>query len=212
MLTARLEMIADHAEARKLPSREGDVPYRPLPPGLLYLDREAWDAMLAGFPMLAFSPFARPDGAEGHDAGGRPGIMFARSLPPGSRETVFTVLGDQARAWAGAEAPHAGHRLDPWLARAHRHPAARPQVAGGGGGDLARGTPAEAGHHRVADPATRARLRGRRLRTGVRAGPAGRAHLAPAAASQARRPVHRRGDRDRRGRPRGAPGLRHRPL
>ncbi|WP_428378098.1 transcription-repair coupling factor [Lichenicoccus sp.] len=103
VLTARLEMIADHAEARRLPSREGDVPYRPLPPGLLYLDREAWNAMLGGLPMLAFSPFGRPDGADGYDAGGRPGIMFARSLPPGSRETVFSVLGDQAKAWADAK-------------------------------------------------------------------------------------------------------------
>ena len=103
VLTARLEMIADHAEARKLPSREGDVPYRPLPPGLLYLDREAWNAMLGGLPMLAFSPFGKPDGAEGHDAGGRPGIMFARSLPPGSRDTVFSVLGDQAKSWADAK-------------------------------------------------------------------------------------------------------------
>ncbi len=100
VLTARLEMIADHAEARRLPSREGDVPYRPLPPGLLYLDREAWNAMLDGLPMLSFTPFAKPDGAGGHDAGGRPGIMFARSLPPGSRETVFSVLGDQAKSWA----------------------------------------------------------------------------------------------------------------
>ncbi len=103
VLTARLEMIADHAEARKLPSREGDVPYRPLPPGLLYLDREAWNAMLGGLPMLAFSPFAKPDGAEGYDAGGRPGIMFARSLPPGSRDTVFSVLGEQAKSWAEAK-------------------------------------------------------------------------------------------------------------
>ena len=47
---------------------------------------------------------------------------------------------------------------------------------------------------------------------GRRAGPAGRAHQPPAAPAQARRPVHRRGDRDRRGRSGGAPGIRHRPL
>ena len=113
VLTARLEMIADHAEARTLPTREGEVPYRPLPPELLYLDRDGWTAMLRGLPVLAFSPFARPDdahgvqdvgtqgaGTQGFDAGGRPGIMFARSLPAGQREGVFRMLHEQVEAWA----------------------------------------------------------------------------------------------------------------
>ena len=100
VLAARLEMIADHAEARSLPTRDGEVPYRPLPPGLLYLDRDAWNAMLDRLPVLAFSPFARPDDAPGFDAGGRPGIMFARSLPPGQREGVFALLRDQVASWA----------------------------------------------------------------------------------------------------------------
>ncbi len=103
VLAGRLEMIADHAEARTQPTRDGEVPYRPLPPGLLYLDRAGWNAMLARLPVLAFSPFARPDGAEGFDAGGRPGIMFARSLPAGSRETVFQMLRDQVADWAGRQ-------------------------------------------------------------------------------------------------------------
>ncbi len=100
VLAARLEMIADHAEARSLPTRDGEVPYRPLPPDLLYLDRAAWNAMLDRLPVLAFSPFARPDDAPGFDAGGRPGIMFARSLPPGQREGVFALLRDQVANWA----------------------------------------------------------------------------------------------------------------
>ena len=102
VLSARLEMIADHAEARTLPPRDGDVPYRPLPPGLLYLDRAGWDAMLARLPVLAFSPFSQPDGAAGIETGGRAGIQFARSLPAASRENVFAMLRDQAGQWEQA--------------------------------------------------------------------------------------------------------------
>ncbi len=99
VLAARLEMIADHAEARLAPTRDGEVAYRPLPPDLLYLDRAGWDAMLALLPVLTFSPFARPDDAPGYDAGGRPGIMFARSLPAGQRDGVFSMLREQADGW-----------------------------------------------------------------------------------------------------------------
>ncbi len=100
VLTARLEMIADHAQARTLPARDGEVPYRALPPDLLYLDRAGWTAMLDRLPVLAFSPFAKPDDAAGYDAGGRPGIMFARSLAPGQREGVFAMLREQVATWA----------------------------------------------------------------------------------------------------------------
>ncbi len=100
VLSARLEMIADHAQARTMPVRDGEVPYRPLPPGLLYLDREHWQAMLDGLPLLAFSPFGKPDGAVGVDAGGRPGTLFARALPAASRENVFAALREQSAQWA----------------------------------------------------------------------------------------------------------------
>ena len=60
-------MIADHAEARQAPARDGEVPYRPLPPGRLYLDQAGWDAMLAKGPVMLFSPYGRADGAEGID-------------------------------------------------------------------------------------------------------------------------------------------------
>jgi len=99
VLAARLEMIADHAEARRLPPREGEVPYRPLPPELLYLDQAAWDAMLARLPILAFSPFAQPDGAPGLDAGGRPGVLFARAQTAGAGGNVFDALREQIGAW-----------------------------------------------------------------------------------------------------------------
>jgi len=79
VLDRRLEMIADHYDARRSVTREGEVPYRPLSPERLYLDRAQWDAMLAQGPLLEFSPFGMPDGASGIDAGGRPGPVFAQA-------------------------------------------------------------------------------------------------------------------------------------
>ena len=100
VLAARLEMIADHYSARRAAPREGEVPYRALPPDRLYLDRAGWDAMLAGGPLFAFGPFARPDGATGVDGGGRPGPVFAQSgAGPGAG--VFDQLRTQAERWTG---------------------------------------------------------------------------------------------------------------
>jgi len=101
-LDSRLEMIADHYAARRAPPRDGEVPYRPLPPERLYLDRAGWDAMLARGQLFAFSPSAKPDGAAGIDGGGRPGPLFAQG--PGSAEkraNVFDQLKAQAERWAG---------------------------------------------------------------------------------------------------------------
>jgi len=110
VLGARLEMIEDHFSARRAVPRDGEVPYRPLPPGRLYLARAGWDAMLAGGPLFTFSPFARPDGAVGVDGGGRPGPIFAQAAPvagtavggmPAAGLNVFEQLRAQAERWAG---------------------------------------------------------------------------------------------------------------
>ncbi len=98
-LDARLEMIADHAEARRGPTRDGEVPYRPLPPERLYLDRGEWEAMLAAGPSVAFSPYGKPDGAAGLDAGGRPGALFTKA-GAGASGTAFQQLKEQAANWA----------------------------------------------------------------------------------------------------------------
>ena len=99
VLTARLEMIADHFDARRAIPRDGEVPYRPLPPDRLYLSRTEWAAMLAAGPLFAFSPFATPDGAVGVDGGGRPGPIFAQAAAaPGIN--VFDQLRSQAERWA----------------------------------------------------------------------------------------------------------------
>ncbi|MFT9398773.1 transcription-repair coupling factor [Acetobacter sp.] len=99
VLKGRLEMIEDHYQARRQPVREGETPYRALQPHLLYLDQKGWDAALARAPVVAFSPFAKPDGAQGMDVGGRPGKMFSKIVPNGEREQVFRLLGDQVREW-----------------------------------------------------------------------------------------------------------------
>ena len=98
VLTARLEMIADHYAARRMIPRDGEVPYRPLPPDRLYLDHAGWNNMLASGPLFAFSPFAKPDGATGVDGGGRPGPVFFQSAPG---TNVFEQLRGQTERWRG---------------------------------------------------------------------------------------------------------------
>ncbi|MGA3005918.1 MAG: transcription-repair coupling factor [Acetobacteraceae bacterium] len=98
VLEARLEMIADHAQARQAPPRDGEVPYRALPPARLYLDRDEWDEMLSFGPLLAFTPFGRPDGVLEIDGGGRPGPVFAQSAG-GPGISVFEQLRSQAERW-----------------------------------------------------------------------------------------------------------------
>jgi transcription-repair coupling factor (superfamily II helicase) len=99
-LESRLEMIADHAQARKAVPRDGEVPYRPLPPGMLYLDREGWDEMLAFGPLMALTPFDRPDDAPGVDGRGRAAPIFADMRSAGPGANVFEQLLEQSRRWA----------------------------------------------------------------------------------------------------------------
>jgi transcription-repair coupling factor (superfamily II helicase) len=77
---ARLDMVQDHFDARREASESasrGDVPYRPCPPEMLYLDEAAWEAALAARPTRAFSPNKLPLGPGVTDAGGRIGRSFA---------------------------------------------------------------------------------------------------------------------------------------
>jgi transcription-repair coupling factor (superfamily II helicase) len=97
-LAARLEMIEDHYQARKGPGRDGEVPYRPVPPGRLYLDRAGWDEMLAGGPLLRFDPFPQVEAAAGIDAGGRPGRLYSEVRASG--ENVFAAYREQAQTQA----------------------------------------------------------------------------------------------------------------
>ena len=99
VLEARLEMIADHAQARKSVPRDGEVPYRPIPPEMLYLDRDGWDEMLSFGPCTAFTPFGKPDGASGVDGGGRPGPVFTTNRAVAQPVNVFDQLRGQAERW-----------------------------------------------------------------------------------------------------------------
>jgi transcription-repair coupling factor (superfamily II helicase) len=98
VLARRLEMIADHYDARKSVPRDGEIPYRALPPDRLYLDRDDFDFMLSMGPVFQFSPYGKPDGAQGLDAGGRPGIIFTQT---GGQATgnVFDQLKTQVETW-----------------------------------------------------------------------------------------------------------------
>ena len=99
VLGARLEMIADHYDARQVAPRDGETPYRPLPPERLYLDRAEWDEVLSYGPLFAFTPYGMADAATGIDAGGRPGGVFTQA---GSHATgtMFEQLAEQSATWA----------------------------------------------------------------------------------------------------------------
>jgi transcription-repair coupling factor (superfamily II helicase) len=95
-LAVRMEMVTDHYEARRLPAREGETPYRPAPPDRLYLDYDAWEEMLEPATVFRFSPFNAPDGAV--DAGGRQGRLFTDVRAEG--RNVFAAYGEHAQALA----------------------------------------------------------------------------------------------------------------
>jgi transcription-repair coupling factor (superfamily II helicase) len=94
---ARLELIADHYAERRGPARAGEQPYRPIPPGMLYLDQAEWEAALARTPSFVFSPFGKPDGVEGVDIGGRPGPILA-----GQAIAAFEGLAELRGKWASS--------------------------------------------------------------------------------------------------------------
>ncbi len=105
VLETRFEMIADHYVARRNPDlrrlSEGELPYNPLPPERLYLDREAWEAMLARAQVVQFAPFAKPEGSgpEVVEGGGRLGRQFTEVRARG--ENVFDALAQHADALLG---------------------------------------------------------------------------------------------------------------
>jgi transcription-repair coupling factor (superfamily II helicase) len=96
-VAARLELIADHYAERRGPARAGETPYRPIAPELLYLDRAAYEAALGRFPTFAFTPFGKPDGADGVEAGGRPGPILA-----GQPIAAFDGFAELKTKWAAS--------------------------------------------------------------------------------------------------------------
>jgi transcription-repair coupling factor (superfamily II helicase) len=75
---ARTELIADYYRSRQDVEGAGEMPYRPVPPELLYLSEEEWNRAIAARDGGALWPFAPAEGAEGAiDEGARPGRDFA---------------------------------------------------------------------------------------------------------------------------------------
>ena len=78
--TSRWEGIADSYDSRvEAMSQKGriDTVYKPVAPGLLYLDDAGWDAAVAGHRVIRLSPLAQAPGPGVLDAGGRIGRSFA---------------------------------------------------------------------------------------------------------------------------------------
>ena len=93
---ARWDSIADQYETRRLAMAQKtrmDTVYKPIPPGLLYLDDAAWGAALAGRRVLQFHPLPQASGPGVIDAGGRIGRNFA---PERQQESIslFGALKD----------------------------------------------------------------------------------------------------------------------
>jgi transcription-repair coupling factor (superfamily II helicase) len=97
---ARWETIADQYDTRHTAlSQKGrlDTVYKPVPPGQLYLDEDAWDAATSDRRVVQMSPLPQAPGPGVIDAGGRAGRNFA---PERQSENLnlFEALADHVRA------------------------------------------------------------------------------------------------------------------
>ena len=97
---ARWDSIEDQYGARQhamTAKGRSDSVYKPVPPGLLYLDDAAWDAAIAPHRALRLSALPQATGAGVTDAGGRIGRSFA---PERQQESIslFSALKDHIQA------------------------------------------------------------------------------------------------------------------
>ncbi|SHE43461.1 transcription-repair coupling factor [Ruegeria intermedia] len=100
---ARWDSIADQYETRRLALENRsrlDSVYKPTPPGLLYLDDDAWTQAVAQRRVMQFSPLPQASGPGVIDAGGRIGRNFA---PERQQESISLF---------GALASHIKNKLD----------------------------------------------------------------------------------------------------
>nr|MBP9182574.1 transcription-repair coupling factor [Fuscovulum sp.] len=100
MRLARWQAVDDAYDARaEAMGQKGriDTVYKPVAPGLLYLDDTAWEAALAHHRLIRMSPLAQAPGPGVLDAGGRIGRSFA---PERQQEQIslFSALADHIRA------------------------------------------------------------------------------------------------------------------
>ncbi|SLN73401.1 Transcription-repair-coupling factor [Roseovarius gaetbuli] len=97
---ARWDSIADQYETRHLALQQksrGDTVYKPVPPGLLYLDDDAWVKATYARRVLQLVPLPQATGPGVIDAGGRIGRNFA---PERQQENInlFSALKDHVEA------------------------------------------------------------------------------------------------------------------
>ncbi|MEM6620618.1 MAG: transcription-repair coupling factor [Pseudomonadota bacterium] len=94
---ARWDLVTEHHAARADTAAAAEAPYKPLPPAMLYLDDDAWDAALDGRAVRRFIGQRVPTGPGVLDAGARPGRSFA---PERQQDGVnlFEVLAEHIRA------------------------------------------------------------------------------------------------------------------
>src|SRR6056297_2860293 len=98
---ARWDSIADQYEARQhaLSQKKtmGSTVYKPIPPGLLYLDEAGWDSAIGARRQVQFHPLPQSSGPGVVDAGGRIGRNFS---PERQQEKIslFSSLADHVRA------------------------------------------------------------------------------------------------------------------
>ena len=94
-LAERMDEIADHYEARRsaMGQSSGGVPYKPVAPAGLYIDREEWKRCEGARPLLRMSPFAEPDDTMVVDLGARQGRGFAAERVAGDVNVFDAVIG-----------------------------------------------------------------------------------------------------------------------
>lgn len=97
---ARWESIEDQYETRKhalAQKKRLDSVYKPVPPGLLYLDDEAWDTAVGERRVLNFKPLPQASGPGSIDSMGRIGRNFA---PERQQENIslFGALAGHVKA------------------------------------------------------------------------------------------------------------------
>jgi transcription-repair coupling factor (superfamily II helicase) len=94
----RFTQIADYFDARKEALGDtGTPPYKPLPPGQLYLAEAEWKTCLDNLALAKLTPFAMPAARDVIDVGARAGHNFAaeRAVPGAN---VFSAVGTHVAA------------------------------------------------------------------------------------------------------------------
>ena len=96
---ARWDMVEDQYETRRIALVQKarlDTVYKPVPPDLLYLEDDAWEALVADRRVLKFKPLPQASGPGAIDAGGRIGRNFS---PERQQENIslFSALADHIR-------------------------------------------------------------------------------------------------------------------